>query len=490
MGGRGISTVQKQTLAKLNGLKATAGEIDGIITNAKEIAINVDVMKTSTNLFDINACTQHTAISSGGVVSTNLDYHSSDYISVEAGDYYFYGFLNVCKYDANKTFISRVTIAYAGQALTFDTNTKFIRMTFQYNNSNEPRQLNRGNSKLPYEYYYINYSDEALLSVNKLIDRSKDSNIFNTVPTQIWRTDEVIPDYTSFGTIQYPAVHTMFDNLLETGYCTKELLTPDSFGYAIPYYRFTPTRPTIAVTTKKTTILIVCGIHGFEHASTLCTFLAMQNIRNNWETDATLEFLRWNVDFIVLPVANPSGWNDFTRKTRNGIDINRNFPWDWIKSTDTASSTYPGVSPASEIETQNIMSLFTNNTIDFFIDFHNFHLGSNGDYFAYFSSKSDPFIHHLIQNLYSKMTREWKKDYTYIPDDYFIGFSTVENGGMSQNYAQHIGVKRSSTFEVCNRWVLDGGESSIVHGEDANRCGTELLINWILINLADMELRG
>ena len=57
----------------------------------------------------------------------------------------------------------------------------------------------------------------------------------------------------------------------------------------------------------------------------------------------------------VLRDANPDGAELVTRRNANGVDLNRNFPVNWVASDPTAR-TYSGPSPASEPETLALMS--------------------------------------------------------------------------------------------------------------------------------------
>jgi len=88
---------------------------------------------------------------------------------------------------------------------------------------------------------------------------------------------------------------------------------------------------------------------------------------------ANMELLR-NVDWVVVPVANPDGYaytftnERFWRKNRrpfdgacDGVDINRNFRYGWkafeYDGQTPCSQTYPGTSPHSEPETRALADL-------------------------------------------------------------------------------------------------------------------------------------
>ena len=69
----------------------------------------------------------------------------------------------------------------------------------------------------------------------------------------------------------------------------------------------------------------------------------------------------------VVPDLNPDGYVRNTRKNARGVDLNRNFPYDWRRQTGTYSS---GPSPASEPETRATMRFLDTVKPDFVISLH------------------------------------------------------------------------------------------------------------------------
>lgn len=90
-------------------------------------------------------------------------------------------------------------------------------------------------------------------------------------------------------------------------------------------------------------------------------------------------------DFYFVPVVNPDGlhlfWNRSValgRKNARGVDLNRNYPFQWNSGIENASSDNPrsvyyrGPAPASEKETRAMMKLASDKHFVFSISFHTY----------------------------------------------------------------------------------------------------------------------
>ena len=90
-------------------------------------------------------------------------------------------------------------------------------------------------------------------------------------------------------------------------------------------------------------ILVVGCIHGNECAGLAITHaLGRSSLRNGAQL--------W-----VVPKMNPDGTAANTRQNADGVDLNRNFPYDWEPISDP--TYYSGPYPASEPETRAAMKL-------------------------------------------------------------------------------------------------------------------------------------
>lgn len=188
--------------------------------------------------------------------------------------------------------------------------------------------------------------------------------------------------YTNVDNMQYTDIYNGYDRLVDTypNNITKTLMGQDSSGqYPIYQYHFKPDTipfvyeddPDAGITYlsrnvdsyfKK--IIIICGVHGSEKPSQLAMLNLMDAIWNNWEKSDALKFLRFHTEFIIIPVANPWGFENNARTNANRVDINRNFNTSkWINGDETTENDrYRGEKPASEKETQYIQKIIEDNS--------------------------------------------------------------------------------------------------------------------------------
>jgi len=145
--------------------------------------------------------------------------------------------------------------------------------------------------------------------------------------------------------------------------------------------------------TGKPAILVDAGIHAREWAApSTVTYMIHQLVENSTNAE-----LYKNVDWYVIPVLNPDGYEythtDYRlwRKTRSenrgsrcrGVDGNRNFGHHWMEngaSSSPCSDTFAGATAFSEVESQALRDfvLANKDTIKLYLTFHSY-----GNYFLY-----------------------------------------------------------------------------------------------------------
>lgn len=99
-----------------------------------------------------------------------------------------------------------------------------------------------------------------------------------------------------------------------------------------------------------TTTLVLGGMHGDEPKS---VDLARRMI-SLLKQDSTLG---QDIQWVILPVVNPDGFERRQRRNANRIDLNRNFPTkNWTRGTKR-SRMFGGEAPASEPETKALIEI-------------------------------------------------------------------------------------------------------------------------------------
>ena len=444
---------------------------------------------SSSNLIDHNRISKNSFINANtGVIEFDENYLISDFVDVVPNEEYISNGLVACAfYDKDKKFL-RKTYTLNGVAFTTPSNAYFLRMN---SNVKSGWQLNKGSILLDYEPYKLTL-DGVELKKDYIDDlfKTTDRIIFDIPINGVFNSDTNSIDLSNSRDITSKEVYALYDELQAThqSYITKTNLGDDLWGNEISVYSFKPLRPSSNKNTKLPKVFINCGIHGYEHVSALTMYLVMKDICEKWKSNDLLEALRYNVEFLIIPVSNPSGWNDYTRKNRNGVDINRNFPNGWSLQ-DSSSNTYGGPSPLSELESQYIHSfLQENKDIDIVIDFHNFS-GSLENFKYMWVTGTTQYLQHIAQCYISRMTRKWQREYDWISQqDNEVSIGYTDGGGYIgslEDQGIYNGCKFSYTYELCSKWHIKEGAKQF--DEIYKKTCVEAIVNFILINLRQLE---
>ena len=114
---------------------------------------------------------------------------------------------------------------------------------------------------------------------------------------------------------------------------------------------------------RKPKYLIMSGIHGSERKAVFSAYRFIRDVLNGHNVP---DAFRNGVVLHVLPVANPTGFKANSYENEDGVNINRNFDWDW--EVRDGSGDYA----MSELETQAIANWMADNKDAVaFIDCHN-----------------------------------------------------------------------------------------------------------------------
>ena len=292
-------------------------------------------------------------------------------------------------------------------------------------------------------------------------------------------------------------VYSLFDELVtnNTGYLTKTELGDDEWGNEMAIYNAVPVQPNASYPTKMPKVFVNCGIHGYEHVPPIVLYLFIKALCEDWNSDPLLNVLRHEVEIHVIPVANPSGFNAYTRKNANGIDLNRNFEAGFKADADPSATDYSGTTALSEKETQYIYNWLKNNKdTDLAIDFHNFGAFS-GNNIDWITIKTQ-YQAHIARTLIQRMTQKFKPEYSWLPQgvNNYYGYTSgvLSYNGLVKDQASAFGIPLAYTFEVPRSFwgTITDGATDEEHASMApihRKICIECFANFLLINLDRIE---
>ena len=187
--------------------------------------------------------------------------------------------------------------------------------------------------------------------------------------------------------------------------------------------------------------MIVADIHGGDEWNTLT--LANQLIQHLNQNPSTIPE---DITLYILPSLNPDGefraHDKYGRLNHNGVDLNRNFPVNWLADWDRGGCwnylpTSGGTAPGSEAETQALMNFINSHDIEALISYHSAALG--------IFPGGDPWDEHsiwLAENIAQVST------YHYPPLDFGCTYSgTLPDYAVSQGIAA-VDIELTNHFDT------------------------------------------
>jgi len=283
-----------------------------------------------------------------------------------------------------------------------------------------------------------------------------------------------------------------YDALLTANpeYITKTNLGNTSTGLPVYRYDFNPKSFEYHLPRKRLKYIILTGVHGYEPIPPITVLHMMENICNNWETDKYLEFLRFNVDFIILPMVNPYGATADTRRNGNNVDINRNFPEGWSFNPDVNAETYAGTAPLTELETQYVQQTFLDNPdASAIIDYHNFLMNAGGmpEHFIW-SLADNELTGQICDEHSSRMSSLWSRKYPYITPNNTISRVTATGRGQTGRQGRRHGIPVSCVYETAN--AVSQNPESVRYDTTVMTMAYESFVNFVLQIANALTQRG
>ena len=198
-------------------------------------------------------------------------------------------------------------------------------------------------------------------------------------PAKNKRSDE-------FGWEEYQTLDAIYNWIDELAVTYSSILTVQSIGQSYEGREMKVVK--LSHQAGNPGIFIESNIHAREWITSATTTWLLNELLTS--SDPAVQELLTSYDWYILPVANPDGFhytkttNRLWRKNRYphnilcpGVDLNRNFPYHWMEggaSQVACNDIYAGPSPASEVETRNMMEYYETivDRIELHLQFHSY----------------------------------------------------------------------------------------------------------------------
>lgn len=329
---------------------------------------------------------------------------------------------------ARVQFVSRISGQYANNISKKST----IDVKFEFS------RIENSNGKLEYRFSPQNVPQLYESTTVEALDGTGIFDADTVSPAQIYELYDALvlqyPDYISkvdYGLDQSGEYHIYGYNFFpETIEDEHSVITTDP--YPVPK------------------ISIRGGIHGDgtdagDPPEMICAlYFFLSEICNNWKSSDVLNYLRWNIRFSVLPIMNPWGVENKSRRNSRQVDINRNFPFGWVESTPGTNS-YGGPEPMSEAESSAIMDFLDDNTDAICdIEFHTTSGTQLQSHLMYCSTYKTSEMYYVLREMIHQLSRKWNADRANngLSDLDMYGYFTVRDSGygIPQCYVTNSGV--------------------------------------------------
>ena len=256
----------------------------------------------------------------------------------------------------------------------------------------------------------------------------------------------------------------------------------------------------------KPKIIIMTGVHN-EYAGIYGLYYALEEIAENPDFGD----IRRNAHIIVVPCSNPhclggataiDGWV-MSHVNANGVAIHNNFGVEhntYNASASVGEFNYGGTEPYSELETQYIDKIMSENSDAIaFMSCHNYNYGTTYLPSFIWASSATAYMCNLAFRLIDKISRAWIDKYgdtlkeafddyrtdVYVDGDYRLGkaiFST--SAGTEQLNATKYGIQ-ATNLEIADRMRVLSGETA--YTSEVMTHGAEVYANYLRIILASHD---
>ena len=317
----------------------------------------------SKNLLNPANASNGVVIATDGTESESSTCNTTDYIPVSPSTQYTLKTIGyACFYNAEKEKVgNRLTINSIPQTVTSHSSAAYIRVSVNKNYFTiSSSRLCKGTTITDEPYYAVGLSGDVALTtqldpanqqitaINKILNTLVPSYGVPFMPSLPFHYtgDPITPQKTSG---HLADVYALYDALLAQypQFISKAVIGMDaSEQYEIRSYVI---HQSTNYDYRLPRIVWLASIHGNEGNTTYSTFYMVKELVEKMATDPNCYAIMSAVRVYVIPAVNPWGVENYSRTNANHVNLNRNFPADWVYRDPTlpAGTTKYGIQSAS-----------------------------------------------------------------------------------------------------------------------------------------------
>ena len=298
----------------------------------------------------------------------------------------------------------------SGYTLTTDPNANYLVVLATDNGQGgrapEWLQIEKGSVATHYEAEKV-IKRELIPSINigKEEEEEEEQYILSGELKGFYKATEVF-NFENTDNITHSDIYSKFNELTSDhpNYVTKHEKGLVEGDVPLNYYIFKPEDPTSHVGIPRPKVILVSGVHGNEKTPPVALFSFLQRLTKDWRDDEILQFIRKNIELVVIPIVNPSGIDENTRNNLNGVNLNSDYP---------LREDYSD----RELSTQKISEILKEHSdADLLIDYHNFHWLQEYGIYSY-AHVGDENMSRVIYNSMLNTSTEWQKEHSFLPQE-------------------------------------------------------------------------
>ena len=469
----------------IDGINADADEIASILAMDDHIALSYAIGGTG---YGIKFSTGETQSNSNMSYTDYTDVSKYSEVSYKRTKATTTSTIGMAFYAADKTYISGQRCKLGADAAGYETDLYTVNVP-------ENAVYARFSLYTDTTTYgdFAMYGKSKLLNFGKIYTPYKKDAFFGAISPSWYKAQGASYESFTINTL-YADMVTAYDALVtdSKGYMTRESIGTASDNQTMYVYKLMPLCSRNAtgssITTNLPTVLIVPSIHGYEKSAAYGTYYLARDLVYNYNKSPVLNSLRTKCAIYIIPVGNPYGFDNKTRKNANGVDINRNWGVGSGGSDDPDSPYYQGAEPFDQPETQAVKSVIDGTPyLWYVVDYH-----TKGQYKAedwsdinWLTFMYDYPVTPYLKNAYIAAQMHLSEVTENLMVEYDIDTNGVTIGSITRGpstpratigyYATTQGIM-GATFEGNNGLPV---ESDTAYSPLEQKINSELIGNWI-----------